>query len=75
MRDKRLNEALDKLADLFEYGHLQASTAPADFIDTVRLEIVKLRKMAHTPPQHTAAATGGEHNEGGEGVESEVDCN
>lgn len=37
-----LTTALDKLADQFEYGHLLASTNPAEFIDMVSDRIEEL---------------------------------
>jgi len=39
----RLEAAISTLADLFEYGHLQAQTDPAAFIEQVAAEIAELR--------------------------------
>lgn len=39
----RTHDALDRLVSLFDYGELQAATAPWDFIDRVIAEIQKLR--------------------------------
>lgn len=44
MADKHLNEAIDRLAELFEFGALQVATAPATFIDCVTDEIKRLRR-------------------------------
>lgn len=38
-----LNDALEELASLFEYGHLQADTLPVDFLKRVSTEIKELR--------------------------------
>ena len=40
----KLEEAISRLADLFEYGHLQAECSPADFIDTVTARIKELEE-------------------------------
>lgn len=44
---KRLNEALENLADLYECGHLQLSADPAGFLEDVISEIKELRKENH----------------------------
>lgn len=44
---KRLNEELENLADLYEYGHLQLSADPAGFLEDVISEIKELRKENH----------------------------
>lgn len=44
---KRLNEALENLSDLYEYGHLQLSADPAGFLEDVISEIKELRKERH----------------------------
>ena len=44
---KKLQDALDKLADLYEYGHLQLSADPAGFFEDVISEIKELRKERH----------------------------
>lgn len=43
MSDKELENAIDKLASLFEDGELIASTDPSMFLTMVCEEIVKLR--------------------------------
>lgn len=42
--DKKLDEAISTLANLFEYGHLQASVNPAELINKVADEIKRLRR-------------------------------
>lgn len=37
---------IEALADLFEGGHLLATTDPAEFLRIVRAEIERLRKLA-----------------------------
>lgn len=44
---KKLQDALDNLADLYEYGHLQLSADPAGFLEDVISEIKELRKENH----------------------------
>jgi len=44
---KKLQDALDKLADLYEYGHLQLSADPVGFLEDVISEIKELRKERH----------------------------
>lgn len=44
---EKLQDALDKLADLYEYGHLQLSADPAGFLEDVISEIKELRKERH----------------------------
>ena len=44
---KRLNETLEDLADLYEYGNLQLSADPAGFLEDVISEIKELRKENH----------------------------
>ncbi len=44
---KKLQDAIDKLADLYEYGHLQLSADPAGFLEDVISEIKELRKERH----------------------------
>ena len=39
-----LTDALDTLADMFEYGHLQAQTDPVGFIRSVQDRITELEK-------------------------------
>lgn len=43
-----LTEALERLAILFEYGHLQAQTDPVAFIDGATAEIRRLRAAVTT---------------------------
>lgn len=40
----KLDKSISNLADLYEYGHLQATTAPAEFLDQVADEIKQSRK-------------------------------
>lgn len=42
-RSDKIQAALERLADRFEYGHLQATTDPAGFLDTVCAELDRLR--------------------------------
>lgn len=42
----KLSDAINHLADLYEYGHLDASTDPAGFLDRVTTEIEALRKVS-----------------------------
>lgn len=44
---KRLNETLEALADLYEYGNLQLSADPVGFLEDVISEIKELRKENH----------------------------
>ncbi len=46
MKDTKLNGAIVRLSDLFESGSLQATVAPAEFVDRVADEIVSLRARA-----------------------------
>ena len=47
-RQKRLNEAIERFAGLFEYGSLMADTDPAGLLDKATDEIVQLRaRLAH----------------------------
>jgi hypothetical protein len=39
-----LRDAIDRLASLFEFGHLEADAAPADFLNRVADEIESLRR-------------------------------
>ena len=43
MRNHSLQQAISNLAALFEFGALKASTAPAEFMDDARKEILCLR--------------------------------
>jgi hypothetical protein len=43
-KDKRLNDALLKLADTIEYGNLLLETDATTFIETITQEIFDLRK-------------------------------
>ena len=43
MPSKKLEAAIDRLADCFECGHLQAEAAPTEFIGQAADEIVSLR--------------------------------
>ena len=52
-RKQILNASLDKLADLFEYGHLSASTNPSAFIEDVIREITTLRALLDKYGGHT----------------------
>ena len=42
--NKKLDDALTRLADLFEYGSIQAAATPVDFIDRVAAEVIESRK-------------------------------
>jgi len=42
---KTIDTAIDQLADLFEFGHLDLATDPVNFLDRVRSEIIMLRKI------------------------------
>lgn len=44
---KKLQDTLDKMADLYEYGHLQLSADPVGFLEDVISEIKELRKERH----------------------------
>jgi len=46
MASKKLEAAISRLADLFEFGHLQASTNPAAFIGQAADEINSIRARA-----------------------------
>jgi len=46
MASKKLEAAISRLADLFEFGHLQASTNPAAFIGQAADEIISIRARA-----------------------------
>ena len=48
MTNKNLSDAIDRLADLFDYGHLQASTEPAAFIEMVADSIETARDLQST---------------------------
>lgn len=39
----KLSAAIDRLAGLYEYGHLQADTSPDEFLEQVADEIAALR--------------------------------
>jgi hypothetical protein len=41
--DRRVQEAISRLAALYEYGELLASTDPAAFLDQVADEVIRLR--------------------------------
>lgn len=41
----KLEAKLNKLCSLYEYGAIQLSTSPVDFIERVYTEIVELRKF------------------------------
>lgn len=43
--DQKLENSLSHLADLFKYGHLEASMTPGLFIDRVADEIKRLREF------------------------------
>jgi hypothetical protein len=45
-RTERLNAAIDRLAGLFEFGHLMAETTPADLLNAASDEIERLRAVA-----------------------------
>ena len=45
MGQSNLTRAISDLADLFEFGHLQAETDPASLLDGATHEIVVLRKF------------------------------
>jgi hypothetical protein len=45
MAKKNLATAIEQLADLFEFGQLDLATDPVVFIDRVRSEIIRLRKI------------------------------
>lgn len=46
---KQINDVFDKLADLFEYGHLMAATDPVQFIQMVVDHIKELREKTAAP--------------------------
>lgn len=51
-RQKRLNEAINRFAGLFEYGALMADTDPAELFNKATDEIVQLRaKLAFLESQ------------------------
>ena len=43
MGKNELENAIERLADLYEYGHLEVSLNPAEFIKRVTTEIIKCR--------------------------------
>jgi hypothetical protein len=47
MAKKTIDTAINQLADLFEFGHLDLSTDPVNFIDRVCSEIIRLRKIVN----------------------------
>lgn len=47
MAKKKLDTAIEQLASLFEFGQLDLATDPVVFIDRVRSEIIRLRKIEH----------------------------
>ena len=49
-KELSLDKAIEKLADLFPYGHLQASVNPVAFLTTVCNEIVRLRGYIKDQP-------------------------
>jgi len=57
MASKKLEAAISRLADLFEYGHLQASTNPAAFIGQAADEIVSVRVRAEKAEAGLARVT------------------
>lgn len=42
--NKKLDDALDRLASMFEYGNLIMSATPVDFINLVCSELEQLRE-------------------------------
>lgn len=52
-RAEGVDEALSRLADMIPYGHLLAITDPTGFIDSVREEIAKLKKLTGQLPTYT----------------------
>lgn len=42
--NKKLDDALTRLAELFDYGSIQATATPVDFINRVSDEIIENRK-------------------------------
>jgi hypothetical protein len=57
-KSKRLDNSISALADLFEYGHLMASSDPSGFIDAAATEIresrtrfAELERALRRPPQ------------------------
>jgi len=42
--NRKLDDALIRLAELFEYGSIQVAATPADFINRVSDEIIESRK-------------------------------
>ncbi len=51
MNQAKVNQALGRLADLFEYGHLQAETDPEAFLDRVTRELVARRAFCNAVNQ------------------------
>lgn len=45
-QSKELSEAIDRLANLFEFGQLTASTNPADLLNEACEELIRHRKLA-----------------------------
>ncbi len=52
---KLINAAIDRLASCFEFGHLQACTDPAAFLDEVRGELESLRAQVATLTEKKAS--------------------
>ena len=57
-RNTDLQKALDGLADLYKYGHLQASSTPVDFINMVADDIKRLRGAEQNPSANTGSVDG-----------------